>query len=98
MSSDPEKGSAPDSRSAIDLPCAPPDKPVRERLGEPVPPEGEFCVFQGRPCIWFRSWDYAEDWSGEFVRVVQPDSLSGASHLSGTEFWALVRRVQGIAT
>jgi hypothetical protein len=96
MGSDPDNDPEPASPGAIDLPCAPPDTPIRERLGETVPEEAQVCVLQGRPYLWFKDWDYAEDWSGEFARAVHPDSLSGALQISITEFWALVRQVHGL--
>jgi len=81
----------------IRLPCEPPTKPVIERLDEPIYDSAECCVYQGGPCILFGDWDYAEDWSGEFVRVIAPEALAGAPKLSATEFWALVRKVHAIA-
>ena len=80
----------------IELPCAPADKPVRERLNEPVGAEGEFCVLAGAPYILFRDWDYAEDWSGEFVCTIAPRALEAAHVVTAEEFWRLVRRVHGI--
>jgi len=81
---------------SIDLPCMPADRPVRERLDEPLGEEGEFRVVDGRPCMLFASWDYAEDWSGEFVRTTDPLVVGGGLRLSRSEFWALVRTVHGI--
>ena len=81
--------------SDIDLPCMPPDRPIIERLGEPLPEGVEFCVLDGKPCILFADWDYAESWSGTFVRVIRPDTLSSARRVGASEFWAIVRRVQG---
>jgi hypothetical protein len=75
----------------IDLPCEPPSKRVIERLGEPIPEQGECCLYLGKPHIVFRDWDYAEDWSGEFVRVVHPQTLVGAGQVSAAEFWSVVR-------
>ncbi|HUN28046.1 MAG TPA: hypothetical protein VMU67_17250 [Steroidobacteraceae bacterium] len=80
--------------AALDLPCAPPDKRVIERVGEPVPEQGEFRLLEGRPCILFAGWDYAEDWSGAFVAVIPPESLQGAPALSAEEFWRRVRDAQ----
>ncbi|HTT00880.1 MAG TPA: hypothetical protein VMG11_02240 [Steroidobacteraceae bacterium] len=81
----------------IDLPCEPPSKPVIERLDEPIPDAGECCVYLGKPHIVFRDWDYAEDWSGEFVRVVDPKTLAGAARLSTVAFWSAVRGAHGSA-
>lgn len=81
----------------LDLPCMPPDRPILERLDEPLPDGVEFCIFAGQPCILFVDWDYAEDWSGEFVRVIPSDSLSGAPRTQASEFWALVRRGRGLS-
>ena len=53
-------------------------KPIREQLDEPIDPEGECCVLNGKPYILYGMWDYAEDWSGEFVREVHPFMLIGA--------------------
>ena len=76
------------------LDCMPPDKPVVQRIGEPLPEGVECCVLEGNPCILFADWDYAEDWSGTFVRVIRPDVLATARRVDSSEFWALVRRVQ----
>jgi len=76
------------------LDCMPPDKPVVERIGEPLPEGVECCVLEGNPCILLADWDYAEDWSGTFVRVIQADVLATARRVDASEFWALVRRVQ----
>ncbi len=78
----------------IELPCAPPDKPIRERLDEPLGPEGEFRLLAGRPCILFASWDYAEDWSGDFVRAVDHRALEQAQRITAAEFWLHVRELQ----
>jgi hypothetical protein len=85
------------TQADLDLPCEAPSKPIFERLGEPIPEAGEYCVHEGRPCILFSDWDYAEDWSGRFVRTVQPLALAGAAKVGATEFWSLVREVQGAA-
>jgi hypothetical protein len=69
-------------------------KRVVDCLDEPIPEEGEPCLFNGRPCILFGMWDMAEDWSGEFVNPdLHPFTLIGAPKLTVEEFWALVRRV-----
>jgi len=81
-------------RSGLELPCAPPDRPIRERLDEPLGEEGEFCRIDGRPCIVFAEWDYAEDWSGEFVRVIAPRTVIPEERLDAHRFWALVRSLQ----
>jgi hypothetical protein len=83
------------SQADFELPCEAPTKPIIERLGEPIPEPGEYCVHEGRPCILFSDWDYAEDWSGRFVRTVQPAMLTGAARIGPAEFWSLVREVQG---
>jgi len=80
----------------IDLPCAPPDRPILERLDEPIAEAVEYCVLNGNPCILFADWDYAEDWSGPFVRVIPPDALSAAPRIEPAEFWTAVRRAQGL--
>lgn len=69
-------------------------KPIRERLDEPIDPEGECCVLVGKPCILYGMWDYAEDWSGEFVREVHPFMLIGAPKIAPTEFWGRVRAIE----
>ena len=66
--------------------------PIRELLDEPIDPEGECCVLNGRPYILFGMWDYAEDWSGQFVRGVHPFTLIGAPTITVEEFWRLVRQ------
>lgn len=80
--------------SALDLCCMPPDKPVIERIGEPMTERVEYCILEGNPCVLFVDWEYAEDWSGTFVRVIPPDTLTAACRVDVTEFWAEVRRVQ----
>lgn len=75
----------------IELPCAVEDRAVRDRIGEPLPFGCEFYLDAGRPCILFPDWDYAEDWSGQFVRTIRPATLIGQKKISGTEFWALLR-------
>lgn len=77
-----------------DLPCMPPDRPVVERLGELLPEGVEYCIFEGNPCILFADWDYAEDWSGKFVRVIRPCTLNASRRVDASEFWVIVRRVQ----
>ncbi len=84
------------SPSDWDLPCEPPSKPIVERLDEPIDAAGECCLEGGRPCILFSGWDYAEDWSGTFVRVVPHASLAHARALDRKEFWARVREVHGL--
>ena len=80
----------------IDLPCAPPDRLIVERLDEPLPEGVEYCIAAGKPCIFFVDWDYAEDWSGAFVHVISPDALGAAPRVDAAEFWAAVRRVHGL--
>jgi hypothetical protein len=82
------------SQADITLPCESPEKPILERLDEPMPEAGEYCVHEGRPCILFSDWDYAEDWSGRFVRTLQPSLLAAAARIGAAEFWSLVRDVQ----
>lgn len=67
-------------------------KRVVDCLDEPIHEEGSPCVLDGRPCILFGMWDYAEDWSGEYVRELHPFVLIGKPKLSTVEFWELVRR------
>jgi hypothetical protein len=81
----------------INLPCEPAAKRVVERLDEPILETADCCIYQGDPCILFGDWDYAEDWSGEFVRVIPPEPLADAPRLSAPEFWALVRKVHAVA-
>lgn len=64
--------------------------PIREQMRSPIDPDGECCVLDGRPCILFGMQDYAEDWSGEFVREIHPFTLIGATKVSLDEFWKLV--------
>ena len=61
-------------------------KPTREWLDEPIDPEGERCVLNGKPYVLYGMWDYAEDWSGEFLREVHPFMLIGAPKLTVEEF------------
>jgi hypothetical protein len=68
--------------------------PIREKLDEPIDPEGDCCVLDGKPYILFGMWDYAEDWSGEFVREVHPFTLIGAPTITVEEFWKLVRAIE----
>jgi len=69
--------------------------PIREQLGEPIDPEADFVLRDGKPCLLFGMWDYGEDWSGEFVRETHPFSLSGEGCVKVTESeWrAVVRRM-----
>lgn len=65
--------------------------PISEQLDKPIDPEGDCCVLNGSPCILFGMWDYAEDWSGEFVRDMHPFALLSAPEITREEFWKLVR-------
>ena len=69
-------------------------KPIREKLDEPIDPEGECCVLNGKPYILYGMLDYAEDWSGEFVREVHPFMLIGAPKITVEEFWNMVRAIE----
>lgn len=69
------------------------DKRVIDRLDEPIPEEGEPCIWQGRPCILYGLWDTAEDWSGEYVTFRHPYSVSASPKIGVSEFWGLVRDV-----
>lgn len=80
----------------IRLGCEPPTRRIIERLDEPIEEPGECRVHDGHPYLLFEDWDYAEDWSGEYVRAVRPHSLTAAPKLSVGEFWALVRRVHAL--
>jgi hypothetical protein len=66
--------------------------PIREQLDEAIDPAGDCCVHDGRPCILFGDWDYAEDWSGEFVREMHPFALIGAPKITVDAFWRKVRQ------
>jgi len=45
----------------------------------------------------FAEWDYAEDWSGEFVRPIEPPgAASPAQPLAAAEFWALVQSLLAV--
>jgi hypothetical protein len=67
-------------------------------LGEEIPEAGDPCLYEGRrPCTVFGMRDYAEDWSAEHVRELQPFRLIGAPKLELPEFWALVRKTHGPA-
>ena len=79
--------------AALELSCEPASRPILERFDEPINEPGVCCVHLGSPCILFDDWDYAEDWSGEFVRVVAPEPLSSATRVSAEDFWALVRKL-----
>ena len=68
--------------------------PIRDKMGEPIDPAGDYCVRDGKPCILFGDWDYGEDWSGEYVREVHPFTLIGAPKISADAFWDLVRAVE----
>jgi hypothetical protein len=59
---------------------------VVDRLEEPIDEEEEPCVLDGRPCLLFGMWDYAEDWSGEYVRELHPFLLLRAPKVSVVEF------------
>lgn len=83
------------SPSVGDLPCMPPEQPISKRLDEPLLEDVEYCLLDGSPCILFVDWDYAEDWSGTFVRVIRAHTLSSARRVSASEFWAAVRQRQG---
>ncbi len=78
------------------LPCEPASKRIIERLDEPIEAPGECRVHAGKPCILFWDWDYAEDWSGEFVRAIPHSALNDAPKITCAEFWALVRRTHGL--
>jgi hypothetical protein len=79
--------------ASTELPYEPPTRRILERLDEPISSPGVCCVHEGIPCLLFDDWDYAEDWSGEFVRMVEPAPLCAAPRVSTEEFWALVRRL-----
>ena len=68
-------------------------KRVLEHLDEPIPPAGRPCLFEGRPCILYMDWDFAQDWSGEHVRELHPFTLLRAPELSVADFWSLVRKL-----
>jgi hypothetical protein len=68
-------------------------KPICEQLDEPIDPESYCCVLNGKPYILYGMWDYAEDWSGEFVREVHPFTLIGAPNITVERFWKLVREI-----
>jgi hypothetical protein len=68
--------------------------PIRERIGEPLDPEAEPVLFNGRPCLLYPDWDYGEDWSGEYIRDVHPFCLTSQPKLTVPEFWILVTRLQ----
>jgi hypothetical protein len=68
--------------------------PIRERLNEPIDPEGECCVLDGKPYILYGMWDYAEDWSGEFIREVHPFLLISTPKITVAEFWDRVRAIE----
>ncbi len=86
---DPEDGG---TQAGERLPTPPGFKrtPICEQMGSPIHPDGECCVLDGRPCILFGMQDYAEDWSGEFVREIHPFTLIGAPKVAPAEFWQLV--------
>ena len=87
---DPEDGG---THAGTQLPPPPEFKrtPIREMLDTPIDPHGECRVLEGRPCIPYGMEDYAEDWSGEFVREVHPFALLSAPKVTAEEFWRLVR-------
>lgn len=69
--------------------------PIRERIGEPIPPEGECCLFNGEPCILFADWDLGQRWgSGEYVVDIHPFALLSAPQITVEEFWQRVREWQ----
>jgi hypothetical protein len=68
-------------------------KPVREWLSEPLEPEAKCYVFDGKPYLLYPDWDYAEDWSGDYLREVHPFSVAiGGQPIAGLEWRALVAR------
>jgi hypothetical protein len=81
----------------IRLGCEPPTRRIVDRLDEPLQNPGECRLYRGRPCLLFEDWDYAEDWSGEYVRVIAPQPLTAAGKLSTAEFWALVRKLHALS-
>lgn len=95
----PSPDSSPQERppGEIELPCMPPDRRIVERLEEPLTEQVEYCIHAGNPCILFVDWDYAEDWSGLYVRVIPAETLGAALRVDAAEFWAAVRRVQGLS-
>ena len=56
--------------------------------------EGDCCVLEGKPYILYGMWDYAEDWSGEFVREVHPFTLLSAPTITTEAFWNMVRAIE----
>lgn len=72
------------------------EKRVVDRLDEPIPEEGDPCIWKGRPCILYGMWDMAEDWSGELVTFPHPYAVAGSLKIGVSEFWALVRQVHGL--
>jgi len=67
--------------------------PIRERLTEPIPADAECYMVDRRPHLLFADWDYAEDWSGEYVREVHPYAVAfgGGKKIGDAEWRALVR-------
>ena len=61
--------------------------PVRERTNEPIPAEAECYLLEGRPHLLFANWDYAEDWSGVYVREVYPYFVVLSGHSIGEPDW-----------
>jgi hypothetical protein len=69
--------------------------PIRERLTEPLHAEAECYVLAGRPHLLFASWDYAEDWSGEYVREVHPFAVLAGQEIGEQKWRARLQQLQG---
>jgi hypothetical protein len=67
-------------------------QPISECIDEVLAPDAECYALNGAPCLLFADLDYAEDWSGTYVRELHPFlvAICGKS-ISAEEFWRLVR-------
>lgn len=90
---DPDDGGC---MAGIQLPTPPSWKPtpIRDKPNEPIDPAGECYVMNGQPYLLFSDWDYAEDWSGEFVREIHPFAVLDGFPVEAAGWWQLVRRRQ----
>ncbi len=90
----------PDDMGVMTGTMTPPDPnfvptPIRRRVSEPIPAEAECYVLAGRPHLLFANWDYAEDWSGEYVREVHPFAVAlGGKAIAEQEWRELINQSQ----
>jgi hypothetical protein len=60
-----------------------------------IDPAADRVLLNGKPYLLFADWEYAEDWSAEFVREVHPYIFIGEPKIPEAEWRELVRRTHG---